>query len=164
MRSISRTAIEFCRIQVAGRFVGQHDGGPGDERTGDGNSLLLAAGQLRGPMIEPAADTQQFSKVVQTLVIDRLLVRLVAPADLVGNLDVAACGERRQQVELLEDKADFRLPHLRAFTVVERGEVDVINQDIAGRGSCQAAEDVEQSRLATAGGGRRSKRIRLAPR
>ena len=34
------------RVEVAGRLVGEHDRGPRDERAGDGDALLLAAGQL----------------------------------------------------------------------------------------------------------------------
>ena len=33
-------------VEVAGRLVGEQDGRPGDERAGDGDALLLAAGEL----------------------------------------------------------------------------------------------------------------------
>ena len=36
------------RIEIAGRLVGQHDGRIIDQRAGDGDALLLAAGELVG--------------------------------------------------------------------------------------------------------------------
>src|SRR5580704_10476583 len=37
-------------VQVAGRLVGHHQGGPPGQRPGDRGALLLAAGQLVGPV------------------------------------------------------------------------------------------------------------------
>ena len=34
-------------VEGAGRLVGEHDRGLGDQRAGDGDALLLAAGELR---------------------------------------------------------------------------------------------------------------------
>ena len=41
-------SMRGARVEVAGRLVGQEDGRVGDERAGDGDALLLAAGELRG--------------------------------------------------------------------------------------------------------------------
>src|SRR5688500_20217019 len=40
------------RVEVARRLVGEHDRWPGDEGAGDRHALLLAAGELRGPVRE----------------------------------------------------------------------------------------------------------------
>ena len=40
------------RIQVAGGFVGEHDGGAVDESAGERDALLLAARKLVRPMLE----------------------------------------------------------------------------------------------------------------
>ena len=50
-------------VQVAGGLVGQHNGRPRDERPGNGHALLLAAAQLRGPVIEPPLDRQHVAKM-----------------------------------------------------------------------------------------------------
>ena len=42
-----------ARVEVARRLVGQDQGRLGDERPGDGDALLLAAGQLAGPVADP---------------------------------------------------------------------------------------------------------------
>ncbi len=43
------------RVKVAGRLISQNNLGLVDERTGNAHPLLLAAGELRGQMIEPLA-------------------------------------------------------------------------------------------------------------
>ena len=45
------------RVEVAGRFVGKEDARIVDERSCDGDALLLAAAQLRGKVIEPSRKT-----------------------------------------------------------------------------------------------------------
>ena len=44
-----------ARVEVAGGLVGEDDLGPGHQGAGDGDPLLLAAGQLRGPVRQPVA-------------------------------------------------------------------------------------------------------------
>ncbi len=39
-------------VEVAGGLVGQDQGRVGDERTGNGDALLLAAGELAGSMVD----------------------------------------------------------------------------------------------------------------
>lgn len=43
------------QIQGAGRFVSENDRGSGHQRPGDRGPLLLAAGQLGGAAVQPAA-------------------------------------------------------------------------------------------------------------
>ncbi len=40
------------RVEVAGRLVGEDDGRPRDQRAGDRDALLLATGELGGPVAE----------------------------------------------------------------------------------------------------------------
>jgi hypothetical protein len=47
-------------VEVAGRFVGQDEGRLHDEGTGDGDPLLLAAGELVGEVIGAVAEPDQF--------------------------------------------------------------------------------------------------------
>src|SRR4051812_46499108 len=46
-------------VEVAGRFVGEEDRGAVREAAGDGDALALAAGKLRGKMIEPLFQPDQ---------------------------------------------------------------------------------------------------------
>ena len=45
-------------VEVAGRLVGEDDLGPGDQRPGDGDPLLLAAGQLRRAVPQPVGQAE----------------------------------------------------------------------------------------------------------
>ena len=47
--------VARVRVEIAGRLVRQNDMRIVDQGTGDGHALLLAAGKLRGPVIEPIA-------------------------------------------------------------------------------------------------------------
>src|SRR5437868_155632 len=47
-------------VEVAGGFVGQQDLGVADESSGDGHSLLFAAGHLGGAVVEAVAESDCF--------------------------------------------------------------------------------------------------------
>ena len=49
-------------VEVAGRLVGQDECGLGDERTGDGDALLLAARELGRLMVDPVAQTEPLQR------------------------------------------------------------------------------------------------------
>jgi hypothetical protein len=61
-----------------------------------------------------------------------------------------ARGQHRQQVEALEHEADVAGAPRRQFAAVEPREVDVADQDRAAVGVVEAADEVEQRRLAGA--------------
>ena len=72
---------------------------PRGQRTGDRDALLLAAGELARPVLEPVAEADGGDHVVDPLVVARLAAEHHRQADvLVG-------GERRDEVERLEDEA-----------------------------------------------------------
>jgi hypothetical protein len=58
--------------------------------------------------------------------------------------------ERRDQVELLEDEADRSEPEVGEAVVVEVAEVDAVEQQLAGAGAVETAEQLQQRRLARA--------------
>ena len=100
-------------VEVAGGLVGEDDGGAGDEGAGDGDALLLAAGELVGAVVEAALDVEQVGEVVEE---DwSVLEGLAEGGDVVGDLDVAHGGEGGQEVEALEDEADLGAAHLGAL-------------------------------------------------
>ena len=47
-----------ARVEVAGRLVGEDDLGSAGERPGDGDPLLLAAGELARPVVQPVAQAR----------------------------------------------------------------------------------------------------------
>ena len=58
-------------IEVAGRLVGQHDGGVVDQRAGDGHALPLAAAESGGQMAAACRQCQPFEQRLERLRIRR---------------------------------------------------------------------------------------------
>ena len=52
----SRISPLVVRVEVAGRLVGEHHGRARDERAGDRDALLLAAGELGRAVLAPVAE------------------------------------------------------------------------------------------------------------
>jgi len=82
----------------------------------------------------------------------RFVQRLVAAADGVGDFNIAHRGERGQQVEALEDKADALFTQAGALSVAERAKIDAVDDDPTRSGVGEATEQVEEGRFAGAGG------------
>src|SRR4030065_2431777 len=50
-------------VQGAGELVGEDDGGPADDGAGDGDPLLLAAGELGGPVGNAGAEADVYQSL-----------------------------------------------------------------------------------------------------
>src|SRR5262249_34667922 len=88
------------RVEVAGRLIGEDDLRPARQRAGDGYPLLLAAGQLAGPVLQPVAQADNVDDGIQPLTVG------AATSDVERQRDVVRRREYRQQVERLEHEAD----------------------------------------------------------
>src|SRR5207302_10590761 len=72
--------------------------------------------------------------------------------DVVGEFDVAHSGVGGETVGALEEEPDFGAAQSGAFGGGEFGEIGAVDQDRAGGGVGEAAENVEQRGLSGAGG------------
>ena len=90
------------RVEVARRLVGQHDSGLDREGACDRDALLLAAGHLRRQMIRAPAQADLLEQRQRA----RTELRAADPGRCELRLDVLHRGERRDQIELLEDEAE----------------------------------------------------------
>ena len=120
--------------------------GSSDQRARDGDALLLAAGELRRRALGERRHAHRGERVVRPGTV--LRQRHVTVHQRQG--DVLARRRARQQVEALEDEADAAIAQLGATVRVEAPHVDAVEQVGAGGGPIEAAEDVEQRRLAGA--------------
>ena len=68
------------------------------------------------------------------------------------DLDVLRGGQRRDEVELLEDEADRPQPERGQLAVAEPCEVATLEVDLAVGGPVEGAEQLEQRRLSRAAG------------
>ena len=107
-------------VEVAGRLVGEDQLRLRRQRPGDGDALLLAAGELARAVLEAVAEADGVDD-------RRAPTRWsgLAPASVIGSVMFSVARERRQQVERLEDEADALAADLGQLAVAERPEVDV---------------------------------------
>src|SRR5581483_5559677 len=132
------------RVEVPGRLVGEDYPRLDGERARDRDALLLAAGELRRQVVCPLgeADLAQEREGAQP----QLLARNSRRGE--AGLDVLERRQRRDQVELLEDEAEGAQPQLGELVVAELGQVAAFEEHVAGGGTVERAEELQQRRLA----------------
>ena len=132
-------------VQVAGRLVGEDHLRPAHQRPRAGHALLLAAGELAGPVLEPLAEVQDLDHLVPPL------LRRLPAGQVQRQQDVLLGGQRGQQVEGLEDEADPAAAQQGQGLVVQLGQLHPADLHRAGRGGVQAGQAVHQRGLAGSG-------------
>ncbi len=141
-----KNGVGAARIEITGGLIGKDDFRFVDECAGDGHALLLATGELGGLVIEASRDAEELGENVEAVRIEAVAVNVL------GERDVVAGGERRQEIEFLEDEANFVAAKVGAGGVAEGGKVVAIEHDAASRGAGEGAHDVEHGRFAAPGG------------
>ena len=146
------------RVEVAGRLVGEHDGGPGDERACDRDALLLATRELCGAVPEAVSEADRGDQLpapgrIRPLACDRQRQE-----------DVLLRREHREQVEELEDEADVAAPELRQPGVAERAEGRAVDPHLTRGRPVQTREKVHERRLAGARGPHDGRELALGHR
>jgi len=134
------------RVEVARRLIGEDDRGLRDERARDRDALLLAAGELGGPVLAATLDPGARQQLGEPLLLGPLA------GDCEREEDVFACAEHGQEIEELKHEADVLAAQLREMRVVEARDVAPGNFHGAAGGLVEAGEDVHERRLARPGG------------
>jgi hypothetical protein len=90
-------------IEIAGRFVGEDNDRVGDQRPGNGDALLLSAGELVRAMIFAVSQTYQRQKFIHFwgVFLNALSVYQQWQGDIFGG------GQGGEQIEELEDESDL---------------------------------------------------------
>lgn len=139
-------AFAGLAIQVAGGLVGKEDFRAVDESTREGDTLLLATGELCGIMVEAVAQahaSEEFHSEV---------LHLPSTSELFGDHHVLQSGERGDKLEILEDEADVITAHAGAFIFSKFSEVVSGEMYTALAGLIETGTKAEERRLAAAGG------------
>ena len=130
-------------VEIAGRFVGQHELGFVGQGAGDGHALLLAGGELPRIMLEAVAQPDAFEQFYGE--------RAVHPgAEGHAQQHVFEAGVALEQVEGLEDVADGRGAQAVARRLLQRRHLPAGNGDAPGVGSKDAGDQMEERGLARA--------------
>jgi hypothetical protein len=106
-------------VQVAGRLVGQDHRRPVDQRAGDGDALLLAAGEFVGLVVDGGRPDRPASAIPPHA--GGVRARQAG----VDQRQFHICQRRRarQQVEALKDKADLAAANIGQRVVVEPADI-----------------------------------------
>ena len=127
-------------IEIAGGLVCQEQGGLVGERPGDGDALLLAAGELVGFVACAVPEADGIQGLQGTLA--QLGSGQALAAVEHGQLDVLQGGGSGQEVEALEDEADLLVSNVGQLVAVELRHVEAVQQIAATGRPVEAADDV----------------------
>ena len=131
-------------VEVAGRLVGQHDRRIVGQRARERHALLLAARELRRVVMRAAGQPDFLEQR------SARAPRVGDAGDLHRHGDVLVRGQRRDEVEELEDEPDLLAAQPRERVLVEPRDVDAVDEHVAGRRRVEAGDQAEQRGLAAA--------------
>ena len=136
--------------ELAGRLVGEQQPRGGRDRAGEGEALALAAGH-RGDHLVGLVDEPD---PVEQLGVGQRVLALVAGQREPGEGDVLAGGGVGQEVAggALQHGRDLARADPGEVALAHPGDLLVAEEDLAGAGLLDAAEQREQRRLARAAG------------
>src|SRR5690606_25018894 len=132
-------------VEVPGGFVSEEDSWLVDERPRDRDALLFAPGELRRIMVQ-AFRQSDFLEQPARGGFDPALA-----AEFQGHHDVLDRGERRNELEGLEDETRELIADPGAAVLVELREVLSGKTDRAARGCVQSRAETQQGCLPRTG-------------
>jgi hypothetical protein len=132
------------RVEVAGRFVRQDERRIRDDGARDRHALFLSSGQLIRIVVGAVGQADQGECVFHLL----LALRSREGLKEEGEFDVLRRGQHGNQVVGLEDESDVVGAPVREVGVVEIADVRSLHEDFTLRRPIEAADEVEQRRLA----------------
>ena len=135
------------RIQIPRRLVGQNQSGIGDNRSGDRDALLLAAGKLPRIVVHPVAQADQLQR--RGRVLHPLL--LLQMRQRQGQLHVLHRRQHRNQIEGLENESDILVAPVRDLAVAELAQIVPEHADLAAGRGIHRRDQVQQSGFTGAG-------------
>src|SRR6266568_1106227 len=135
-------------IEVAGGLVGQDDERLIDERSRDGDALLLAAGEFEGFVVQAMAQAHPLGNLRRQGAAFRLRAALV----IERHLDVLDDGQLLDEIVGLENKTNARPANGGQGVVIQLGHIITAEQKTTAARTVQTAEEVEHGGLAAAGG------------
>lgn len=133
-------------VEVAGGFVGKEQGGAVDEGAGEGDALLLTAGELNGVVVGAVLEADFGEQAACAA------VGIALAEQFQGHHDVFEGGEGGDELEILEDEADVASAKGGAPVFAEGVERGIEQGDGAVGGGVEPGAEAEQGGFPTAGG------------
>src|SRR5262245_47095367 len=133
--------LRGLRVEVTRGLVGEKNFWPVHERAGDRNPLLFSAGKLNRVVVQTVFETDPLQQIRGTA------ARVIFTADLRGHHHVFQSGQRRQQLEVLEDETDKLVADLSQLLFVRPMQSDSIEAHRSFAGTFKTRADSDQGRL-----------------
>src|SRR6266851_2036784 len=130
------------RIQVSCGFIGEENLRLIDDRPRDGHALLLTAGKLRGLVMKTSRQTEHLRYDIEAVRVESVAMNKLRDGD------IALGRQGGEQIETLKDEADFVAAQFGARGVAQFGEIITVDQNLAPGSLRQAADHIQQRRLA----------------
>ena len=135
------------RVEVAGRLVGEQHRRLADQRAGDGDALLLAAGELRRTVVETVGEADGVDELSSKNSRSGLRPAIVSGSRMFSS--AVSIGSRLNDWKMKPTLS--RRSCVSCFSLSAR-DVDAVDRDAAGGRLVEPGEDVHQRRLARARG------------
>src|SRR5690242_19763075 len=136
-------------VEVGGWLISQDKLGMGRQRSGDGDALLLPAGELIGTMMGVVQESNGLQHFVDAL----LAVGGFDAGQEQRHLDIFIGCQGWDEREELEHKSNGVLAQIRPLVAIEAGRVLPIDQDIT---TCWLIEQTNELQQGSLAGPRRS--------
>ncbi len=146
---IERLEHELRRvgIEIPGRLVGQHDRRLIDQRARDGDALLLAAGELRGLVVNAVLEAERNEQALRL----RACAAPMRAGDHRRQGHVVERIELGQEMMKLVDETDLRAAQLGAFAVSKLPGGDAGDEHLPIAWPLKQAGRMQQGGFARAG-------------
>jgi hypothetical protein len=141
--------VRGSRIEIAGRLIGEKKARCIDQRAGNRDALLLAAGELAGRIALALPQAEKVQRRARPLDAHGAALRprrgvIERQADI---LDGAGAG---QEIEALENKAEPFAADAGEVRFAQRRDIDALQEIMAAGRQVEAAENIHERRLARA--------------
>jgi hypothetical protein len=153
----TQQAARQCRIDVAGRLVGEQQIGLDNERTGDGGALLLTTGHDGWEGMDVIAEADPLQQFHHLGAVGGLLAALHKQRQR----DVLICRQMIEQAEFLEHHADAPAHGADLILGQGRGFAAEQGDEAAGRGQRHHHQAQQRGLSRTGGAGQELERLRL---
>ena len=128
-------------IEIAGGLVGEKNFGAIDEGAGDGDALLFATGEFRGPM----AEAMRQANALEGFADAGGALGAIDFGEAKREFDVFFEGHAREKVEGLEDHADGVAAVAGEIERRKRGDILTVREDRAGCGAVEAGDEIQRA-------------------
>ena len=134
------------RVDIGSGFVGQHNGRPCDDGSGDGHPLLLASGHLLWAPVFQSFEADIFEYFHDPLT--ALGCRYALQIKYEFGIFIGR--EHRNQIIGLKDKADMLPAEFGQLARIQCGKIDLIDQNLSRCRCVEAPNQIQHAGFARA--------------